>query len=97
MARPEALVPSGQRQLRAGIAFHRSSVHHVDLELDTVLLADGTSLPFDALVIATGARLMPEEPEGLLGPGWLETVFSSGQGLPDRTALRVRRRRSSDH
>jgi sulfide:quinone oxidoreductase len=40
MARPEALVRSRQRQLRAGTAFHRSSVHHVDHKQDTVLLAE---------------------------------------------------------
>jgi sulfide:quinone oxidoreductase len=27
-------------------------------------------------VIATGARLLPEETEGLTGPGWLTSVFT---------------------
>lgn len=56
--------------------FHCSAVDHVDLENDTVVLADGTSLGYDVLVVATGARLMPEETDGLFGPGWLEKVFS---------------------
>ncbi|HUA42258.1 MAG TPA: FAD/NAD(P)-binding oxidoreductase [Streptosporangiaceae bacterium] len=76
LARPEALVRSRQQQLRAGVEFQRTAVEHVDLENDTVHLADGTSLGYDVLVVATGARLMPEETEGLLGPGWLEKVFS---------------------
>jgi sulfide:quinone oxidoreductase len=76
LARPEALVRSRRQQLRAGVEFHRGAVERVDLENDTVLLADGTSLGYDVLVVATGARLMPEETEGLLGPGWLEKVFS---------------------
>jgi sulfide:quinone oxidoreductase len=76
LARPEALVRSRQQQLRAGVEFHCAAVDHVDLENDVVLLADGTSLGYDVLVVATGARLMPEETEGLLGPGWLEKVFS---------------------
>ena len=28
------------------------------------------------LVVATGARLVPEETEGLLGPGWMDNVFT---------------------
>ena len=76
LARPEALVRPRQHQLRAGVEFRCSAVDHVDLENDTVLLADGTSLSYDVLVVATGARLMPEETDGLLGPGWLEKVFS---------------------
>ena len=76
LVRPETVVRSRRRQLRAGVEFHCSAVDHVDLENNTVLLADGTSLSYDALVVATGARLMPEETDGLLGPGWLEKVFS---------------------
>ena len=35
-----------------------------------------TALGYDVLVIATGARLVPEETEGLTGPGWMEKVFT---------------------
>jgi sulfide:quinone oxidoreductase len=76
LARPEVLVRSRQHQLRAGIEFRCSAVERVDLENDTVLLADGASLGYDVLVVATGARLMPDETDGLLGPGWLENVFT---------------------
>ena len=30
------------------------------------------TLPYDVLVVATGTRLLPEETEGLTGPGWKE-------------------------
>jgi NADH dehydrogenase FAD-containing subunit len=52
LARPEALVRPRQHQLRSGVGFHCSAVDHVDLENDTVLLADGTSLGYDVLVVA---------------------------------------------
>ena len=39
-------------------------------------LADGTTLDYDVLVVATGSRLVPEETEGLTGPGWMEKVFT---------------------
>ena len=35
-----------------------------------MLLGDGTELLYDVLVIATGAELLPEETEGMTGPGW---------------------------
>ena len=76
LARPEALVRSRRHQLRAGVEFRCSAVDHVDLETDEVLLADGTALSYDVLVVATGSRLMPEETDGLLGPSWLEKVFT---------------------
>ena len=39
-------------------------------------LADGTTLAYDVLVVATGARLVPEETEGLTGPGRMDEVFT---------------------
>jgi sulfide:quinone oxidoreductase len=75
-ADPSGLIRPRHRQLRPGIAFRRAAVDRVDLEQDAVWLADGTSLGYDILVIATGARLIPEETEGLAGPGWMERVFT---------------------
>jgi sulfide:quinone oxidoreductase len=56
--------------------FHESEVDSISLERAQVLLDDGTVLPYDVLVVATGARLQPEETEGLTGPGWNERVFT---------------------
>ncbi|HOK52277.1 MAG TPA: FAD/NAD(P)-binding oxidoreductase, partial [Bacteroidales bacterium] len=40
-----------------------------------VVLKDGKSLAYDYLIIATGARLAPEETTGLLGPLWQKDIF----------------------
>ncbi|MFC1640374.1 FAD-dependent oxidoreductase, partial [Gemmatimonadota bacterium] len=50
-------------------------IDRVEAEEDKVFLANGMILDYDLLVIATGARLAPEETEGLLGPGWGEKMF----------------------
>ena len=76
LADADDIVKTRRRQLRRGIAFHEAEVDHVVLDDDRVELGDGTALPYDVLVIATGVTLQPEETEGLLGDGWRERVFT---------------------
>jgi sulfide:quinone oxidoreductase len=76
LAQVDEIVRPRRRQLRNGIVFHETEVESVQLDRDEVLLDDGTTLPYDVLVIATGARLQPEETEGLTGPGWNERAFT---------------------
>lgn len=76
LARPEGLVRSRSAQLHPGIAFHESAIDAVDLDAEKVVLEDGTALDYDVLVVATGARLVPEETEGLTGPGWGTNVHT---------------------
>lgn len=76
LADPDDIVRPRRRQLHKGIDFRQEAVDHVDIEAHTVHLAGGTVLPYDVLVVATGARLLPEETEGLTGPGWMERVFT---------------------
>jgi sulfide:quinone oxidoreductase len=64
------------RQLHHGIRYRQSAIDHVDLTAQEVLLTDGTILAYDVLIVATGATLVPEETEGLTGPGWMEKVFT---------------------
>jgi sulfide:quinone oxidoreductase len=64
------------RQLRPGIEFVRQPVDRVDIDSQHVHLEDGDTLGYDALVVATGASLVPAETEGLAGPGWMEKVFT---------------------
>src|SRR5512134_3269759 len=61
LAHADEIVRSRRRQLHGGIDFHESAVEQVVLEDDLVLLANGTRLTYDVLVVATGAVLQPEE------------------------------------
>jgi len=76
LAHAEDIVRPRQRQLRQGVEFHLSDVDHVGLDDQHVTLTDGTVLPYDVLIVATGARLQPEETEGMTGDGWMENVFT---------------------
>lgn len=76
LARPDEIVRPRHRQLADRVAWVEQEVDGVDLDAGAVRLADGHHLDYDVLVVATGARLLPEETEGLTGPGWMERVFS---------------------
>jgi sulfide:quinone oxidoreductase len=64
------------RQLRDGVEFRQEEIDRVDLDASLVHLGDGATLPYDALIVATGTRLQPEETEGMTGAGWMENVFT---------------------
>jgi sulfide:quinone oxidoreductase len=72
----EDIVRPRHRQLHDGIEFRRTGIDRVDIEAHEVHLLDDTVLPYDVLVVATGAVLLPEETEGMIGPGWMEKVFT---------------------
>ena len=65
LARPDRIVRPRARQLHPGIGYHQSAIDHVDIERREVHLDGGTVLPYDVLVVATGAALLPGETDGL--------------------------------
>ena len=89
LAHPEDIVRPRHSQLRSGITFHQSAVDHVELDGQRVHLSDGGELGYDVLVVASGSRLVPEETEGLTGPGWMQDVFTF-YDLPGAAALGAR-------
>jgi sulfide:quinone oxidoreductase len=63
-------------QLRPDIAWVSHPVDSIDVDSQLVRLAGAPSLPYDVLIVATGARLLPEETDGLTGTGWGQNVFT---------------------
>jgi len=58
------------------------SIRHIQTEIELIkaeekkiTLADGTILNYDLLIIATGARIAPEEVDGMKGAEWHKSVF----------------------
>ena len=60
--------------LRRGIEWIQQSVESLDADARQVVLANGTQLGYDLLVLASGSQIRPEETEGLLGEHWHTTV-----------------------
>jgi sulfide:quinone oxidoreductase len=76
LADPGKLVRSRRAQLQTGIEFRLGPIERIETAEDKIYLNGGETIPYDVLVIATGASLLPEETEGLTGPGWQERVFT---------------------
>jgi sulfide:quinone oxidoreductase len=73
---PGSICRPRSKQLLNGIEFRLGKVEQVETEKSTVHLAGGEALPYDVLIVASGAELLPEETEGLTGPGWGATAFT---------------------
>ncbi len=76
LAQVDEIVRPRARQLHRGIVFNQCGIARVDIEANEVHLDDGSVLHYDVLIVATGAVLVPEETEGLTGPGWMQKVFT---------------------
>src|SRR5450631_695961 len=76
LAKLEEIVRPRGRQLHRGISYINSAIDHVDLVANEIYLTNGSTMGYDVLVVATGAVLVPEETEGLIGKGWMEKVFT---------------------
>ncbi len=76
LADPESIVRSRRAQLHDGIEFRLAEVERVDTAENAVALGGGETIAYDVLVIASGASLLPEETEGLTGPGWGESIHT---------------------
>lgn len=71
---PADLVRPRQRWLPDRARLVLGEIDRIDPDAKAVRLADGTPLPYDILVVATGTRLAHEATPGLTGPGWGATA-----------------------
>ncbi len=65
MSLAHKIVRPRRQQLRRGITYVQQAIDRVEIDRNTVVLHDGVELPYDVLIVATGAVLSPEETEGL--------------------------------
>jgi sulfide:quinone oxidoreductase len=64
-----------QQFIPPGITYVEAEVDRVDAERNRVLLRSGGPLNYDLLIIATGAKIAPDQIEGMLGPDWRNRIF----------------------
>ena len=70
-----------------GVQFIQKAVDRIDVEKNELQLAEGETMPYDILVIATGTRIVPDEVEGLAGDEWHKSAFDF-YTIEGATALR---------
>jgi sulfide:quinone oxidoreductase len=64
-----------RRQVARTVEYVQAAIDRVEPDADVVHLADGRTIPYDVLIVASGTRVAPEETEGMTGAGWREKVF----------------------
>ena len=84
---PEEIVKPRQRFLPDGVELILSEIDRVDTDANRVVLADGRSLDYDYLIIATGTSPRPDQTPGMAGSEWRRSVFDF-YTLDGATALR---------
>ena len=84
--RPDEIVRPRHAQLPDAVEYVQAAVDRVEAGANQVILAGGRVLPYDLLIVASGARIAPEETEGLTGAGWRERTHEF-YSLDGATAL----------
>ena len=69
------VVKTGRDLLSPGVRVIAAAVDRIEPAINQVRLGDGTILPYDFLVVATGAGIRPEQTEGLKGDLWHKQIF----------------------
>jgi sulfide:quinone oxidoreductase len=73
--REQDVVRSKKRYIPGKVRFVQEEVERIRPAANLVQLKSGANIAYDVLVIATGARIAPDEVEALAGKGWRESVF----------------------
>ncbi|MCX6328154.1 MAG: FAD/NAD(P)-binding oxidoreductase [Bacteroidia bacterium] len=71
----ENIVKPVQKLISKGISLINNEVERIASEENKVLFKDGNSLAYDVLIIATGARIVPDDTPGLKGELWHKKIF----------------------
>lgn len=72
---PEDIIKSIAEFIPKGVNLITESIDKIVPEQNSVLLGNGEAFHYDVLIIATGAKIAPEEIEGMKGSEWQKSVF----------------------
>lgn len=72
---PDDIIKSIDEFIPKDAELFRGSIDKIVPKENKVQMADGSELNYDVLIIATGAKIGPEETEGMKGSEWHKSVF----------------------
>ena len=83
------VVKPKRRFIPRGVDYVEATVERIDAEANRVRLQDGTELPYDILLVATGTAPMPDQTEGMQGSDWRKNIhefytFDGARALAER-------------
>ncbi len=72
---PEDIIKTIDEFIPKGVNLIRQKIDSIDANRNMVMLQNGAVMPYDVLIVATGAKIAPEETEGMQGSEWQKSVF----------------------
>ncbi|GAB1448321.1 FAD/NAD(P)-binding oxidoreductase [Bacteroidota bacterium] len=72
---PEDIVKTIDEFISKDVHLVRSGIDKIEADSNKVLLSNGDVLHYDVLIIATGAKIAPEEIPGMQDEAWHKSVF----------------------
>jgi sulfide:quinone oxidoreductase len=72
---PDDIIKSIKEFIPSGVNLLKGKVDRIVPQENHVSMANGDKVGYDILIIATGAKIAPEEVEGMQGPEWQKSVF----------------------
>ena len=72
---PEDIIKPIKDFMPRGVNLINDQIGQIAPEAQQVRMVNGDQLHYDVLIIATGAKIAPEETEGMLGKEWQKSVF----------------------
>lgn len=72
----EELIKPTAKFIPDDVSLIHGEIDRVEPESSTVYLVDGSVIPYDQLVIATGTTPRPDQTPGMAGPRWMDTIHN---------------------
>lgn len=72
---PEDIVKTIEEFIPKGVQLIKQKIDRILPLSNKILLGGGNELEYDVLIVATGAKIAPEETEGMKGEEWQKSVF----------------------
>ncbi len=72
---PDDIIKTIEEFIPKGVSLRKGKIDRIHPEENKVGMADGSTIAYDVLIIATGAKIAPEETPGMLGAEWQKSVF----------------------
>lgn len=72
---PEDIIKPIKDFIPKGVSLINDAIDRIVPEENLVKMVNGDQLHYDVLIIATGAKIAPEEITGMKGEGWQKDVF----------------------